>query len=117
MKLVANRINGTHQRDILPVLSAYLQVDSVLAAIGCGNSAADSTKDLLGHCLANHLRLDLWMRYDHTVPVSVELLRRLFRHHKDNIFTQFIPRLLLSQGYLVARLWCLNRRTIPTMVG
>jgi len=91
MKLIANRINGAHLRDILPVLSAELQVDGVLAAIAYGNSAADSTQDLLGHCLAHHLRLDLWMRYDHTVPVSVELLRRLFRHQKDNIFTQFIP--------------------------
>jgi|GEM_PF-6739873 len=48
MKLIANRINGTHLRDILPALSAELQVDGVLAAIAYGNSAADSTKDLLG---------------------------------------------------------------------
>lgn len=66
-------------------------MDGVLAAVAYGSSASDSTQDLLGHCVANQLRLDLWMRYDHTVPVSVELLRRLFRHQTDNIFTQFIP--------------------------
>lgn len=91
MKLIANRINGVHLRDILPVLSVEVQVDGVLAAVAYGRSASDSAKDLLGHCLANQLRLDLWMRYDHTVPVSVELLRRLFKHQKDNIFTRFIP--------------------------
>ncbi|WP_256576556.1 phospholipase D family protein [Pseudomonas sp. Irchel 3E20] len=31
------------------------------------------------------------MRYDHTVPVSVELLKRLFKHQKDNVFTRFVP--------------------------
>lgn len=91
MKLIANRINGTHLRDLLPVLSAEVEVDCVLAAVAYGSSASDTTRDLVGHCVANKLRLDLWMRYDHTVPVSVELLKRLLRHQKDNIFTRFVP--------------------------
>lgn len=91
MKLIANRINGVHLRDLLPELSAEVEVDGVLAAVAYGSSASDITQDLVGHCVANKLRLDLWMRYDHTVPVSVELLRRLLKHQKDNVFTQFIP--------------------------
>ncbi|MEX5570144.1 phospholipase D family protein [Pseudomonas syringae] len=91
MKLIANRINGTHLRDLLPVLSGETQVDSVLAAVAYGRSASDITQDLVGHSVSNKLRLDLWMRYDHTVPVSVELLKRLFRHQQDNVFTRFIP--------------------------
>src|SRR5690606_8173659 len=32
-----------------------------------------------------------WMRYDHTVPVSVPLLKRLLSNHKNNIFCRLIP--------------------------
>ena len=91
MKLIANRINEVHLRDLLPALSADVEVDGVLAAVAYGSSASDITQDLVGHCVANKLRLDLWMRYDHTVPVSVELLRRLLNHQKDNVFTCFVP--------------------------
>ncbi|MCM2463291.1 phosphatidylserine/phosphatidylglycerophosphate/cardiolipin synthase family protein [Pseudomonas sp. CG7] len=91
MKLIANRINGTHLRDLLPTLSDETQVDSVLAAVAYGRSASDITQDLVGHSVSNKLRLDLWMRYDHTVPVSIELLNRLFKHQKDNVFTRFVP--------------------------
>lgn len=104
MKLIANRINGIHLRDLLPELSAEVQVDGVLAAVAYGSSAADITQDLVGHCVANKLRLDLWMRYDHTVPVSVELLKRLLRHQQNNIFTRFVPdrfhpKLIWWKGY------------------
>ncbi|MDI3323396.1 phospholipase D-like domain-containing protein [Pontibacterium granulatum] len=91
MKFVANRINQVHLRDLLPTLSEQVQVDSILAAIAYGRSAADETKDLVGHAVANKLRLDLWMRYDHTVPVALPLLARLLRHLPDNIFTKFVP--------------------------
>jgi PLD-like domain len=91
MKLIANRINGIHLRDLLPELSAEVEVDGVLAAVAYGSSASDITQDLVGHCVANKLRLDLWMRYDHTVPVSVGLLKRLLKHQKDNVFTRFVP--------------------------
>jgi hypothetical protein len=91
MRLVANRINQTHLRDILPAISEDLQVDNVLAAIAYGGSASDETQDLVGHALANKLRLDLWMRYDHTVPVSVSFLKRLLKSLPQNIFTQFVP--------------------------
>lgn len=104
MKLIANRINGTHLRDLLPELSTEVQVDVVLAAVAYGSSASDITQDLVGHCVANKLRLDLWMRYDHTVPVSVELLKRLLRHQQNNIFTRFVPdrfhpKLIWWKGY------------------
>ncbi len=91
MRLIANRINQVHLRDILPVISESVQVDLVQAAIAYGSSASDETQDLVGHALANKLRLDLWMRYDETVPVSVPFLKRLLRHLSDNVFTQFVP--------------------------
>ncbi|WP_303760972.1 phospholipase D family protein [Alcanivorax jadensis] len=91
MKLIANRINGVHLRDFLPTLSEEVQVDFVLAAIAYGSSATEITKDLVGHSVRNRLRLDIWMRYDHTVPVSVPLLKRLLLNQKDNVFTKFIP--------------------------
>jgi len=91
MRLIANRINGTHLRDFLPKISTDVQIDYVMAAIAYGSNASDVTKDLVGHSVRNRLRLDLWMRYDHTVPVAVPLLKRLLEHQKDNIFTRFIP--------------------------
>src|SRR5690554_3776565 len=91
MKLVANRVNQTHLRDILPAISECAQIDGVLAAVAYGSSASDETQDLVGHSLANGLRLDLWMRYDETVPVAIPFLRRLLSNLKNNIFTRFVP--------------------------
>lgn len=91
MKLIANQINQTHLRDILPAISEEIQVDQVLAAIAYGSSASDETQDLVGHSVDNKLRLDIWMRYDETVPVAIPLLKRLLKHQADNVFTQFIP--------------------------
>lgn len=54
MKLVANRINGVHLRDLLPAIG--VEVDGVLAAVAYGSSASDITQDLVGHCVANKLR-------------------------------------------------------------
>lgn len=91
MRFVGNRVNGTHLRDLLPVISSELEVDFVQAAIAYGGSASDETQDLLGHAVINKLRLDLWMRYDETVPVAISFLKRLLKHQKDNVFTQFVP--------------------------
>jgi hypothetical protein len=44
MKLIANRINQTHLRYILPVISEDAQVDNVLAAIAFGSSASNDGK-------------------------------------------------------------------------
>ncbi|MCW8193381.1 phosphatidylserine/phosphatidylglycerophosphate/cardiolipin synthase family protein [Proteobacteria bacterium 005FR1] len=91
MKLIANRINGVHLRDILPDIAGGQEVDSVMAAIAYGENGADETKDLLGHCVGSRLRLDLWMRYDEKVPVAIPLLKRLLKHQRHNVFTNFIP--------------------------
>lgn len=91
MRLVANTINQTHLRDILPTITEDCQVDYIQAAIAYGSSATNESLDLVGHSVANKLRLDLWMRYDETVPVSVPFLKRLLKHQKDNIFTRFVP--------------------------
>lgn len=88
---MANRINSIHLRDILPVVSRSAQIDSVLAAIAYGSSASDETRDLIGHTIENQLRLDLWMRYDETVPVAIPLLNRLLAGLSKNIFTKFVP--------------------------
>src|SRR5690606_26508829 len=83
-------INQTYLKYHMPVLSEETQVDYVLAAIAYGENLPDETQDLVGHALKNKLRLDLWMRYDHTVPVSVSLLKRLLKNLPNNIFTKFV---------------------------
>jgi hypothetical protein len=89
MKLIANTINGEYLRDCLP--GSTTDVDSVYAAIAYGQNSNDEANDFIGNCLSNKYRLDLWMRYDHTVPVAVPMLKRLLKHHKNNIFCKLIP--------------------------
>lgn len=95
MEFIANALNGNFPINILP--SPDDEVDGVMAAIAYGSNFNDEKSDFIGHCLANHYRLDIWMRYDHTVPVAVPLLKRLLRHHKDNIFCNLIPDRLHSK--------------------
>ncbi|MES2208498.1 MAG: phospholipase D-like domain-containing protein [Pseudomonadota bacterium] len=95
MKLIANAVNKNFMQSILP--SVDDEVDGVLAAIAYGENSNTEEYDFIGNCLSNHYRLDIWMRYDHTVPVSVPLLKRLLRHHKDNIFCKLIPDQLHSK--------------------
>ena len=89
MKLIANAINGEFLQNVLP--SASDAVDEVLAAIAYGSVFNNQKDDFIGHCLQHRYKLDIWMRYDHTVPVAVELLKRLLRHKADNIFCRLIP--------------------------
>jgi hypothetical protein len=95
MKLVANTINGVHLADIMPGKNDL--VDNVLAAVAYGSSSTNEEMDFIGNCLNHRLRLDLWMRYDHTVPVAIPLLQRLLKHERDNIFCKFIPDYLHSK--------------------
>jgi hypothetical protein len=91
MEFVANGINGAYLGDYLPDETESNEIDYVLAAIAYGGSFPNESSDLVGSCVEHKLRLDLWMRDDHTVPVSLPLLHRLLKHYKDNIFTNFIP--------------------------
>jgi hypothetical protein len=95
MRFVANVLNRTHLTDMLP--SKDDEVDGVLASIAYGANSTNEKDDFIGHCVANRYRLDIWMRYDHTVPVAIPLLRRLLKHHKDNVFCKLIPDVLHSK--------------------
>ena len=92
MKLIANTLNGNYLQNILP--SPDDDVDGVFAAIAYGN---DVNEKLITNCVDNRFRMDIWMRYDHTVPVAVPLLKKLLKHHKDNIFCKLIPDYLHSK--------------------
>lgn len=80
MKFFGNKVNGNYLRDVLPPKDS--DVESVKAAIAYGSDAST----LLQNCLDNKFRLDIWMRYDHTVPVSPNLLRKLLANIGNNIF-------------------------------
>jgi hypothetical protein len=80
MKLIANGLNGEFFRSCLPPPGK--EIDGVVAAIAYG----DDKTTLLEHCIKNHHRLDIWMRYDHTVPVSPAFLSKLLANVKNNIF-------------------------------
>src|SRR5690554_1714207 len=91
MKFYGNKINGSYLRDVLP--SSEDDVELVKAAIAYGSYAST----LLQNCLDNKLRLDIWMRYDHTVPVSPSLLRKLLVNVGNNIFCNLVPDILHSK--------------------
>jgi PLD-like domain len=85
MKIFANRINGKFLRDVLP--SSDVEVDWIKAAIAYGSDAST----LFDHSIKNDHRLDIWMRYDHTVPVAPMLLRKFLAASSKNIFCYLIP--------------------------
>ena len=80
MKLIANGLNKQFFSSFLPPPDT--EIDGVVAAIAYG----DDKTSLLDHCIKNHHRLDIWMRYDHTVPVSPAFLSKLLANVKNNIF-------------------------------
>lgn len=88
MKFYANKLNGNFLRNALPDES--VQIDWVRAAIAYGS---DETT-LVQNCVEHGRRLDIWMRYDHTVPVDPRLLRFLLRNNGNNIFCSLIPDVL-----------------------
>lgn len=91
MKFYANHLNGHFLRDVLPQEDD--EVDFVKAAIAYGDDATT----LIENCLTNKYRLDIWMRYDHTVPVSPQLLRKLLKSSSSNIFCKLVPDVLHSK--------------------
>ncbi len=91
MKLVANALNGSYLRNILPPTGT--EVDGVLATIAYG----DDEQTLIRHTLDNKFRLDIWVRYDETVPVAPKLLRWLLENQRNNIFCILVPDMLHSK--------------------
>src|SRR4030042_5451271 len=98
MKFIANDINHAYLRDVLPPCGA--EVDGVLAAIAYGSNE----EHFLKNCIDNKYRLDIWMRFDHKVPVKIPLLKKLLNLTSKNIFCYQVPDILHSkviwwQGY------------------
>ncbi len=91
VRFFANRLNGQFLRSVLP--GGEAQVDWVKAAIAYGSDA----DTLLADCLSNSYRLDIWMRYDHTVPVAPRLLHKLLASVGQNVFCKLIPDVLHSK--------------------
>ncbi|WP_220745735.1 phospholipase D family protein [Shewanella colwelliana] len=91
MQLIANGLNKQFLSSCLPPKGT--EVDGVLAAIAYGSDQGN-TPLLISNCVENKYRLDIWMRYDQTVPVTPSLLKTLLRHERDNLFCKLIPDML-----------------------
>ena len=91
MEFLANKLTGKYLASVLP--GEKVDVDWVRAAIAYGNDA----ETLVKNCIENKRRLDIWMRYDHTVPVAPQLLRRLLANTSNNIFCKLVPDVLHSK--------------------
>ena len=95
MEFVANALNKKFLKYLLPPSGS--EIDGVMAAIAYASNFPNAKEDFIADCVNNRYRLDLWVRYDHTVPVAPSLLRRILKHHKDNIFCKLIPDCLHSK--------------------
>ncbi len=91
MKFFANKVNGNFLRSVLP--GEEVDVDWVRAAIAYG----DDQKTLIDNCVENKKRLDIWVRYDHTVPVKPSLLKFLLKNSHKNLFCYLVPDVLHSK--------------------
>jgi len=88
MKFIGNGLNNNYLNLVLP--GKHVEVDYVKAAIAYGSGDSE----LLQNCLKYKRRLDIWMRYDHTVPVKIPMLRKLLSHVGQNIFCYQVPDVL-----------------------
>lgn len=116
IKIIANGVNKKFLASYFPPLGT--EVDGVLAAIAYGN---DDNEKLVESCISLGCRLDIWMRYDETVPVAPILLKKFLKNSSKNIFCKLIPDVLHSKviwwrGYgayigsanLTGRAWTTN---------
>lgn len=88
MDFIANKINGTFLRSFLPTADEDVEaVSRVLAAIAYG----DDESTLIKNSLDNDFRLDIYVRYDHTVPVHPRLLETLLNSFKQHISCFVVP--------------------------
>ena len=92
MELVANKINGCFFENILPPEDA--EIDRVFAAIAYGRH---ENEKFIKQCAERPYRLDIWMRYDHTVPVTPQLLKDILKNHSKNVFCYLIRDYLHSK--------------------
>lgn len=91
MELVANGLNSNFLRNYLP--SDDEEIDSVIASIAYGTEH----DPFLDEVVSAGWRLDIWMRYDHTIPVSVSLLEWMLKNQAKSVFCRLIPDVLHSK--------------------
>lgn len=97
MKLIANAVNGNYLKSCLPTkedLKEY-EIDYVMAAIAYGDLGYG--KNLIDETVKLGLRLDIWMRSDHTVPVEITLLEEFLKSKRKNVFCNLVPDKLHSK--------------------
>lgn len=94
MRFIANGLNNKYLMNILPQAESDVEsVSQVFAAIAYGQN---NNEKFVENCIKNGFRLDIWMRYDHTVPVDPELLKKLNRPGR-NIFCKLVRDYLHSK--------------------
>lgn len=91
MNIFANKLNKNFLRNVLP--GPEVSIDWVKAAIAYG----DDETTLIQNSIENRRRLDIWVRYDQTVPVAPRLLRLLLESTRRNVFCYVVPDVLHSK--------------------
>ena len=97
MKLILGSINGEYLRDI--TLVAAKETEVVWAAV----AYASRQSILFDWCLNNDIPLKFWGRYDHTVPISVPILKKFLSKNSANyqckLVTKFHPKVIWWKGF------------------
>lgn len=85
MKFVAGGINGEYLKGIH--ISAKNKTDSVKIAVAYASGDPDILKDNFN----DNVRLTFWGRYDSTVPVSTNILKRFLDNMSSNFECKLVP--------------------------
>ncbi len=85
MQLIAGSINGSYLKEIL--INSKKSTESVKAAI----AYASGDPELLSYCLENNIKITLWCRYDHSIPVSLPILNKFLRVASPNYVCKLVP--------------------------
>lgn len=97
MKLILGSINGEYLRNINLVAAEATEV--VWAAV----AYASNQSLLFDWCSENRIPLRFWGRYDHTVPISVDILEKFLSRKSANyqckLVTKFHPKVIWWKGY------------------
>jgi hypothetical protein len=91
VKIIAGKINDEWLEDLLG--ESRYSVDEVKAAV----AYAHGLPKLFDFCFKNKIKLTFWGRFDHTIPVSTDILKRFLENASLNFDCKLNPDIFHSK--------------------
>ncbi len=98
MKLIAGSINGEHLDELLE--NSIAKTTNVKAAVAYANSSPK----LFDKCWDNSIRITFWCRYDESIPVSTQILKKFLDRRSPNYVCKLVrdifhAKIIWWEGY------------------